>query len=265
MMYLDQAMAEEVRRLTNWLRRVKGEWISLAEALPLRRDMVTLLTYLRDNRVTGTRSTGNLTLKAVREVTARFVNPPELDVTIGDHVYRLRSEYDVWPLYFLHTLAHVAGLLEGGPGRRWRLTSSGDQFLNLDPLGQVWFLLLTWWESVNWLIAFPFAGMGEDLPSDLEEITLTHLLALPVDTLVSFEPFANDLIQEAGLQWGGQAAPYGRELLHTAIRRMVIDILADFGIVEPKHEAGLLGDEYPDLVAFRITPFGRWLLEALRV
>jgi len=89
-----------------------------ADALPLRRDMVALLTYVHDNRVTGTQSTGNLPLKAVREVTARFVHPPVLETTVGDRTFRVRSEYDAWPLYFLHTLADVGGLLVGGRARR---------------------------------------------------------------------------------------------------------------------------------------------------
>ena len=113
-----------LHRLNTWARQLKN--IQVAQALPSRRDMVALLTYLRDNRVTGTQSTGNLTLKAVREVTARFVHPPELDHTIGDRTYKLRTEYDVWPLYFLHTLAHVGGLLDGGPSRQWRLTPNGE-------------------------------------------------------------------------------------------------------------------------------------------
>ena len=52
------------------------EQVAQVQALPVRRDMVTLLSYLRDNRIIGTQSTGNLPLKAVREVTAQFVNPP---------------------------------------------------------------------------------------------------------------------------------------------------------------------------------------------
>jgi hypothetical protein len=97
-------------RLTHWMRQ--------AIDLPLRRDMVTLITYVRDNRVTGTQSTGNLPLKAVREVTARFVHPPVLETTVGDRTFRVRSEYEVWPLYFLHTLVDVGGLLVGGRARR---------------------------------------------------------------------------------------------------------------------------------------------------
>ncbi|NIO70893.1 MAG: hypothetical protein GTN71_18125, partial [Anaerolineae bacterium] len=141
-----KAAEAAARRLINWMRQVKDDQVAQAEALPLRRDMVTLLTYLRDNRVTGTQSTGNLPLKAVREVTAHFVHPPQLESTIGDRTRRVRSEDDVWPLYFLHTLAYVGGLLEGGPSRRWRLTPDGEKFLTASSPIQVWILFAFWWE-----------------------------------------------------------------------------------------------------------------------
>jgi hypothetical protein len=59
--------------------------------------VITLLAYLRDNKVTGTQSTGNLPLKAVREICAQIVNPPKLEEVIGEYVYRVRSESEVWP------------------------------------------------------------------------------------------------------------------------------------------------------------------------
>ncbi len=75
-----------------WSRNdITPEMLRQLEELPVRRNMVTLLTYVRDNKVVGTQSTGNMPLQAVREVTARFVVPPVLEQTIGDHTYRLRS------------------------------------------------------------------------------------------------------------------------------------------------------------------------------
>ncbi len=128
---------ERFHRLVDWIQQDTGEHAAQAEALPLRRDMVTVLTYVRDHRVIGTQSTGNFPLKAVREMTARFVHPPPLETTTGDRTYRIRSAADVWPLYFLHILAQVGELLEGGPARRWRLTSFGEMFLTTPPLVQV--------------------------------------------------------------------------------------------------------------------------------
>jgi hypothetical protein len=252
-------------RVVNWTQQLTGDQIAQAEALPLRRDMVALLTYLRDNRVTGTQSTGNLPLKAVREVTARFVHPPQLTRTIGEQTFRVRSEDDVWPLHFLHTLACVGGLLEGGPSRRWRLTPDGAKFLTASPPIQVWILFAFWWERVNWLIAFPFTGMGENLPPRFTKITLAHLLSLLANTHVPFEPFADRLIQETGLKWTAPDMTHARMSLHSAIRSMVIGILANFEVVETEYQDKPLGrSTIQELVAFQITPFGKGLLESLR-
>lgn len=259
-----KAARAAAHRFGKWLRQVKGDEVAQAEALPLRRDMVTLLTYLHENRVRGTRSTGNFPLKAVREVTARFVNPPELDRTIGDHTFRLRSEYNVWPLYFLHALADVGGLLEGGPARLWVLTLGGARFLTASPLAQVWMLFATWWGQINWLIAYPFGGIGESLPPRFGKITLAHLLSLPSDTRIPFEPFADRLIQETGLKWTAPDMTYAQMLLRSAIQRMVIGILADFDLVEREYRDKPLGKgTIRELVAFQITSFGRGLLESL--
>lgn len=249
----------------NWMQQDSGAHVARAEALPLRRDMVTLLTYVRDHRVTGTRSTGNFPLKVVREMTAQFVHPPKLEETIGDRTYRIRSEDDVWSLSFLHTLAYVAGLLEGGPARRWRLTPVGEKFLAAHPLVQVWTLLTVWWKQVNWLIAYPFEGLGESLPPRFQGVTLDHLLSLPVDTRIPFEPFADRLIGDTGLKWTSRDTTYHRMFLHGAIQRMVIDILADFEVVEREYQDKPLGKgTISELVAFQITPFGKGLLESLK-
>ena len=98
-----------------WARALSVDGQAAADSLPLRRDMLTLLTYLRDQRVTGTQSTGNLPLKAVHAICAQFVHPPKLEDTIGDYVYRVRTETEVWPLHFVHVLASMAGLVAGGP------------------------------------------------------------------------------------------------------------------------------------------------------
>jgi len=252
------------RRLAMWVRRLRGDQFALAEALPLRRDITTLLTYVRDNRAKGTQSTGNLKLKDVRAVTARFVDPPVLDHTIGDRVYKLRTEYDVWPLYFLHVLAEVGGLLEGGPSRLWRLTSIGEKFLNAIPPAQVWFMLTIWWRQVNWLIAYPVSGLGESLPPRLGQVTLAHLLSLPANTRITYERFADRLIEESGLTWTAPDISFARSLLHGAVRKIVIDVMADFGILEREYREKPLGKgAIQELVAFRVTPFGKGLLGAL--
>ncbi len=103
----------------SWLKRHQR----IAEELPVRQDMVTLLRYLQSNRVTGTKSLGNLPLKAVRDITAMFINPPILDHNIGERVYKVRSEDEVWPL--VHAIAEGGELLTGDRSRLFRGNSNG--------------------------------------------------------------------------------------------------------------------------------------------
>jgi hypothetical protein len=253
------------QRFAVWLHRHHtAEMIERAEAQALWQDMVTLLTYVRDNKVVGTQSTGNMPRKAVREVTARFVNPPKLDRTIGDHTHKLRSEADVWPLYFLHILAEVGDLVKIVPGRRWRLLPEGERFLTLDPFLQLGNLSMIWWYKVNWLVAYPYEGMGEELPDYFNLATLDRLLALPVGEQIPFEEFADDLIARTGLTW--TSSQYAEMLLRSSIERMVIYILRGFGVVKNYHRKKSVGESaYKELVAFEITPLGRALLEGLTV
>jgi hypothetical protein len=58
-----------------WLSEFSLQYQSIAEALLLRRDMLTFLQYLQGNRVTGTQSIGNLPLKAAEAICASLVQP----------------------------------------------------------------------------------------------------------------------------------------------------------------------------------------------
>lgn len=262
----DEVTAAE-QLLSVWLDRHQNpEIIRQAEALPLRRDMETLLTFVRDNKVVGTQGAGNMPLKAVRVVTARFVNPPKLEDKIGSHVFRIRSEADLWPLYFLRILAEVGGLLKIASARRWRLTRKAEKFLDAHPMQQLAFLLTTWWYKVNWLIAYSYTGMGDSLPQFFNLFTLDDLLALPAKTRIPFESFADVLIEKTGLTWGAPESSFATTALRVSISRMVIHILADFGAIEREYREEPLGKGTTSrLVAFEITPLGKSLLEAIAI
>lgn len=248
--WLTQAALDEIQRQ--------------ADRLALRRDMVTLLAYVRDNKVVGTKSTGNMPLRAIREVTSAFVEPPALDTSIGDRIYTLRTEFDVWPLYLLHILAQVGDLLDTPVGARWQLTPEGVTFLSFGSLDQVLHLLYVWWFRVNWVIAYPLEGLGETIPRDMPALTLRRLHAMPVGRRVEFESFADALVKRTGLTWGSSGAYDIQGFLQWSIRRMVVEVAASFGIVELETEerAPFLS---PDLLAFRVTSFGRLLLSALEM
>ncbi len=261
----DELMQKKVDLASSWPQTLPDDQRDVAENLPLRRDTIALLTYLRDNKVTGTQSTGNLPLKAVHEICARFVNPPKLEDVIGKHVYQVRSETEVRPLYFRHVLASLGGLVTGGLGRRWKLTPLGERFLAAPAPLQVWLLFATWWTQTNWVIASSFGYDDGYLPAGFPRLTLTYLLDLPVDALVSFEPFADRLIEAAKLIWPIENQEMAHSILRTVVERIVVNPLVDFGILTPEYEPHkTLGAGYRELSTFRITPFGEGLLGAIK-
>lgn len=237
-----------------------------AEAVAVRRDMVTLMSYVRDCKVVGAAGTGNMSLKDVRSVTARFVKPPQLEAKIGDKIFRIRSAQDLWPLYFLNVMAEAGGLIKPGPSRRWRLTKQGESFLSLEPLLQVPLLLSVWWFKVNWVIAYPYTGMGKGLPYGFSTAALDRLRALKVGTSVSLERFAKALVKDTGLTWGAPQADFADRALRGAISRMIIYPLADFDAIECGYRDEPHGKTSIKLLdSFTITPLGRFLLAALEV
>ncbi len=251
--------------VSQWLEGLdRKQRIQLSE-LALRRDAVSMLTHLRDHSVKGTQSTGNLPLKTIRAVARELVHSPVLDRKFGNRTYKLRTEFDVWPIYFIHTLLEVGGLLDGGPGKKLTPTKKGLHFLDHDPPVQVWFLLETWWYHTNWLIAYPVSGLGEQLSHHFVYTTLGFLLSLPVERPLSFEDFADGLIQRTGLKWRSPQQTRARNSLHSGIENMVVDILVRFQAIEKqmadKHTAGNV--RYQKLHKITLTHLGKGLLQAL--
>lgn len=250
---------------TQWVDNLPAEGRAVAQALPLRRDVVALLEYLRDHRVTGTSALGNLPLKAVTEICAQFADPPPLEERIGQHVHRVRSEHEVWPLYFRHVLASLAGLIQGEAGRRWRLTEIGGQYLDADNPAQIWFLWTTWWTQMNWAIASPYEFERGEVPQWFVWRTLGLLLELPVGEWLPFEAFADRLIESTGLKPGDEDAKGARLGLYYTFKRVVIGQLADFGVLETREDLGRESAvQYWRASSFRVTAFGRGLLEAIK-
>lgn len=250
-----------------WSKTLPEEQRRIAEELPLRRDVVVLLNYLRDNKVTGTKTTGNFPLKAVREICAQMVNPPPMEENIAGLITRVRSESDVQPLVFRHILAATGGLISGGAGQRWKLTPLGEGFLAADAAAQVFFLTATWWTRTNWAVASRAASQFGYLSFGFSKTVLKELLQLPVAEPLPFKPFAGRLL--------GVSAPLSdisaiQELeildllFYRLIQSVVIVPLAHFGILHTDMDLSMQ-DRFKILSveSFQITPFGRGLLQAV--
>lgn len=252
------------KNIVNWAAGLDKKQLALVESSALRRDMATFLSYLNKNRVVGTQTTGNLPLKAVREICAQFVNPPALEEKIGDKVYKIRSEDDVYLLYYLHTLANIGGFVMGGQARVWKLTTEGYEFLNAPASLQLSFMLALWWYQTDWRIAFPVSGLDGGLPKGFDTISLKRLLELPVGKSISYEPFADQLIKETCFTWASLDQDASKSIRRSAIARLVIYPLANFGILEYEYKEKL-SDGYKSkyLAKIRLTSFGKGLLGIL--
>ena len=252
------------KKILNWAQGLDEKQLALVESSALRQDMVTFLSYLSKNRVVGTQATGNLPLKAVREICAQFVNPPALEEKIGDKVYKIRSEDDVYELYYLHTLASIGGFVMGGQARAWKLTEEGYQFLNAPASIQLSFMFALWWYQTDWRIAFPVSGLDRGLPKGFASISLKRLLDLPVGKSISYEPFADQLIKETRFTWPSLDQDVSKSIRRSAIARMVIYPLANFGMLEYEYKEKT-SDGYKSkyLAEIHLTPFGKGLLETL--
>jgi len=226
--------------------------------------MVTFLSFVRDNKIIGTSGTGNMPLKAVRAVAPLLSKPPRLEIAIGEHIYPRRSEQDVWSLYFLHILAEVGRLIDTGRSRRWKLTAQGEQFLAVEPDLQLTFTLAVWWHRVNWLVSYPYEGMGGDLPYGFSNTALAQLRAIPTGIDISFAEYANDLIEVTDLVWGAPESPIADDMLRGSVERMIVDVLAMCGALERFYKTRRsLGVRLRVLTTIRLTPLGRALVEAM--
>jgi hypothetical protein len=247
-----------------WGELLSPENDAKTENLTLRKDVLSLVAYLRDNKVTGTQVTGNLTRKAVEEIAARFVNPPALEQTLDGHTLRFQNEQEVWPVFFAHLLAESAGLVSGGPGRRWRVTKAGEDFSSLKEVLQVWMLFSGWWLRADWLIAFPFQWMNDSLPVAFKNKVRMLLLEYPPNYTIPFELFADHLIEAAGWRWPIENREHAQFILHSSIDHMVVQPLVEFGAASINTGKVLLDNiEVPGLVSFQLTPFGVGLLKTV--
>lgn len=245
-------------------RALPEEQEGACETLPLRRDVVTLLVYLRDNRVTGTQSTGNLPLKAVQEVSERLVNPPPLGRVIGDWTERVRSEEEVWPLFFIHILASEAGLLSGGPGRRWRLSNEGELFLTAHATRQVWKLFAAWWYRIDWSVAYPFEAAHGILSETFAPSVLAALREAQTQQWIDFPTLLRLIGRTAGWPAGAGDANEAFSHVHSIVEQAVVEPLEQFGVlsVERKEVVERYGTtQRPATVS--VTALGRTLLAAL--
>jgi hypothetical protein len=235
-----------------------------AQTLALRQDVLTFLTYLKDNKVTGTQATGNLPRKAIEAIASGFTNPPGLETISGKKVFRYRNEEDVLPLFFVHGLALSADLIDGGPGQRWKLTQLGENFLALPAVVQVWILLSAWRYQVNWMIIFAFDIFGSEPLEQFSQNAISLLSALPAGKPITFASFTSQLVEAMDWTWPAVESDDILRTIVIAIQQMVVDPLENFGVLTTGRVKDTnLYPGYQPVESFSLTSFGLAMLDSL--
>jgi hypothetical protein len=241
----------------------ESEHLDYAEGVPLRRDVVTLLTYLHEHKVKGTKATGNFPRKVIREITAGFVNPPILDQQIGDREYKLRTEDEVPDLSFIHHFVNLAGLIVGGENKPWRVTYLGNIFLDRTPLEQVWFLTKFWFYDFDWDNCYPFEDVIlNDHLYAFQKVLIKVFLGYPTGWPVEITKVLADLDQTSP-GWISVFCDYKRPdfTQRHYFEKIVVEPFEKLGLFETVKEESELFKGYYDFTHVIMTNFGKTLLK----
>ena len=255
---------------------------------PLRKDIIVIMNYLMNNKVVGTKATGNFPLKAVAGICAQFDTPISMDPLDGDVQYPVRSEDDIFRLELLHFFANVAGLIVGDNGIKWEVTVLGKAFLEVTPTHQMMELFYEWFNNFVWTFLFPLQFSSSDEYTQFIITTIFNLLYLPIDKFVPFNKFVDQVYEaneavfinyvenntgnlfEEGRCFIDQEEirkgklEMAREVAITVTEQMIILPMIDFGVLEaiPISKKNSL-DEKADFSAISLTESGNILLEGL--
>ncbi len=251
-----EALAQ-IEKLAAWFQQLTRDQLDIFENLSLRKNVLVFLDYLSKNKVVGTQATGNLPLKAIQEIVANFTPPISMEYTIGGQTFKVRSEDEVWPLFFVHHLAFHSFLVEGGQAKTWKVTQAGQNFIQSPAPVQVFLLFALWWTDVDWMIVFSGGyGPSDDLPKDFPLASLACLQELPVGEKVDFEPFANHLIEKGRLK---------RDFGSILVSRTVVDVMQMFGVLDCEYVTdNSNGYEVKKLKSICLTPSGKQLLAFIK-
>lgn len=246
---------------SEWTKNLSEEDKDIAESLPFRQDLVTMLNYIKQHRVKGTQATGNFPLKHIRAMTSKFVNPPELDHKIGDRVYKLRTEDEVPYLVFLHNFANIAQLILGGEGLEWEVSYPGERFLERRPEEQVWYMISNWFGRINWYYWYPWMDYYALIPhNEFQNLIIELLLSYSADSEMKIKRLIEDLDKRSP-NW----IKFSGNIDQSRYKKYFLIYV----VLEPMNNLGIVNMEGEDFPVspnsfafnFKVTNFGKRILE----
>ena len=249
--------------ISDWIDYISPELRQYAESLAFRRDVVTFLIYLKENKVKGTKATGNFPRKDIRAIWAGFVHHPPLDLKIGDRVYQLRTEDEVPELIFIHNFVNEAGLIIGGENMLWTVTQLGEKFLACKPEEQAWFLTKFWFYQFNWENCYQFtdAMLNENIYY-FQQRLLEVLLKYPIGKPIEIESLIKeiDLILPGWIITSGYEEFASNKINHFLLR-VVVEPFEKLGLFETCKVQSEFFEDFYKHTHIIMTAYGQSLLQ----
>lgn len=237
----------------------------IIDEIPIRKDVINFLNYINQQNIIGTPSSGNLTQKAVREVAALLENPPELIQKVNKRTFTFKNEGEVWPVYFVHLIAFNAFLIEGGKGRKWKLTEFGEDFLGGSKLIQLYILFTGWWFHGDWLVTLRGNIILKFVPPSFQRLMHFLLMSSKPGEIIHLDDISSIIKNELGYYWDSSLDNNYFSLFNNDLDKTVMQPLEAFGIIKTNREPFDNFLVNLPFSTFQLTPFGRKILASFSV
>ncbi|MBW6473687.1 MAG: plasmid pRiA4b ORF-3 family protein [Anaerolineaceae bacterium] len=248
----------------NWVKTLQKRDLEKIQSLPLLTNMRYLLSYLQENKVSGTSSTGNFSQKAVKDLVEKTgYSHPLLN---KDEFSRLfKNENEVWAVYYIHLLAYWAELIDGGKGKLWKLTAKGENFLKIPPAEQLYTLFSGWWFHGYWLVTSLRFTQIQYLPPEFPRFIHTIITSTLASQSIDFTDFCKKVLKGLGFITKSDPDDYKIRLLCDDLEAIIIKPLESFGFIVCKKDEKILLSSMRsrELDSFQLSDFGREAFRAM--
>jgi hypothetical protein len=250
--------------LPNWINQNGSEDREIINRLPLRRDVVSLVTYIKEHKVKGTNSTGNFPRNAVQDIATLLVVPPVMKYEFQDKTIEFKNEWDVRLIYSIHLLAYLAGLIEGSKGQSWSLTSKGEKFLISSSGEQFFILFTTWWFKGDWS-DFPVSFQIKD-GFEIQFLDVVHstLLELSPRESTDYSTFVLRMMELTGLKFSTHDFDSGLSRLKSDFEFAIVEPLESFAVLTTERKKNHDMFDYAELSTISLTEIGCKILRSLK-
>jgi hypothetical protein len=226
--------------------------IEAATGNTLRIDMLALLNYIGDRELKLTQA-GNLTLKDVRAINELLVKPEKLDYELYGVMKKLRTEEEVYRIWFLRTLSQM-GSLTKIRRNKISLTKTAKEFLKKDPYDQLLQLFTVWLTKDHWGRELYWPEVVEPIMNKAYQVAY-YLSKMPVGMTVEYDIFEQGLLSSLRLGFATDDIEHAKLFSYIAIAQAILEPLELFGVVSLERDKDKYG--HSKVAAVSLTDLGR--------